>query len=143
MAHYKRRQHSWTRRPHTERRCYPRVRIRFPVDLEYDPKRPPLVGQSTDIGLGGLRAVYDRYFELFSRFRVEIEVPIQDRDGEMELHTISTTVAVVRVDPDEEGPEGTEYVVSLAFTRLEPDDERAMATFLLQMLLYDPDVEMI
>jgi c-di-GMP-binding flagellar brake protein YcgR len=74
---------------------------------------------------------------LFDRFELSLSVPLADRDGDVGLHEVTTSAVVVRTEPDEEGPEGTVYEVSLAFSRLEPEHERIIGSFLMQMLLYD------
>jgi c-di-GMP-binding flagellar brake protein YcgR len=98
---------------------------------------------ASDIGLGGIRAVLPRYLELFSRFELALELPIADEHRDEEIQRVETAVAVVRIDPDEEMEDGTEYDVSLSFTRIDEQAQRVIGTFMLQRLLYDPDAELI
>ena len=142
MAAKRRTSFNWTRRPHTERRLHSRVDIEFPIDLALDPKRPPVPATVTNVGLGGVRIRFDRYLELFTRFDVSMQIPVNGDDDETTLETIEAPVAVVRVEPDEEGPPETEYDMSLSFTRLDEAQQRAMAIFLLQRLLYDAETSL-
>ena len=139
MAVFRRQTHTWPRKRHTERRLYPRVSLAFPLSLEVVPDEPPVDGMTVDVGLGGVRLRIDRYLPLFARFQVAMDLPLTDRDGEVSWTTISTNAAVVRIDPDEEGDADTVYDVSLSFSKLDAEQERVMGTFLLQMLLFDPD----
>lgn len=143
MATSKRMDHSWTRRPHTERRAAPRVRASFPILLDIDDNAPPLQAMTLDLGMGGVRAEVPKYFELFTRYAIRFELPVTRRDGEIVMEPIETTVAIVRIEPDEEGPPGTVYDVGLAFSRLTEAEERTLALFQLQMLLFDADVELL
>jgi c-di-GMP-binding flagellar brake protein YcgR len=137
MQHTRRPVHNWPRRPQTERRVYPRIRLSFPVSLTVSADEPPLHGMTLDVCLSGMRATFPAYFDLFDRFEIALSLPLVDRDGDVGFHQVTTTAAIVRTEPDEEGPEGTNYEVSLAFLRLEPEHERVIGSFLLQMLLYD------
>jgi c-di-GMP-binding flagellar brake protein YcgR len=139
MAAKRRTSFNWTRRPNTERRLHSRVALEFPIDLALDPKRPPVSAVVTNVGLGGVRIRFDRYLELFTRFEVSMQIPVNGDDDEVTLETIAARVAVVRVEPDEEGPPETEYDMSLSFTRLSETQRRAMAIFMLQRLLYDAE----
>ena len=56
---------------------------------------------------------------------------------------VPEAVAVVRVEPDEEGPPDTEYDISLSFTRLNDTQQRVIAMFMLQRLLYDMEAALI
>lgn len=140
---FKRKSHDWPRRKSTERRVHPRVRMSFPIEVMIDPEAPPVRGLTLDLGLGGIRATIDRYLELFLRLQVRMDLPITERDGDVRMETVESTVAVVRIDPDEEGVEGTEYDVALAFTRSTPEQDRVIGTFLLQSLLFDPEAELL
>ena len=133
----------WARRPNTERRVHARVRVNFPVELRLTPNEPPIFMMASDIGLGGIRAVLPRYLELFSRFELALELPIADAHRDDEIERLQASVAVVRIEPDEEMEDGTEYDVSLSFTRIDEDAKRVIATFMLQRLLYDPNAELI
>lgn len=104
---------------------------------------PAIVGEVLDVAVGGLKAVVDRYVELFTRLPVALRVPVLDRDDDPTWTTVSTTAAVVRIEPDEEGDPGTVYAVSLSFSRLSADEERALALFLLQRLQIDPESELV
>lgn len=137
MKHTRRPAHSWPRRAQTERRVYPRIRLAFPVSLTVADDQPPLHGMTVDVCLSGLRATFPSYFELFERFELAMSLPLADREGEVGFHDVVTNAVVVRSEPDEEGPDGTLYEVSLAFSRLTPEDERVIGSFLMQMLLYD------
>ena len=139
MAAKRRTSFNWTRRPNTERRLHSRVALEFPIDLALAPKRPPVSAVVTNVGLGGVRIRFDRYLELFTRFEVSMQIPVNGDDDEVTLETIAARVAVVRVEPDEEGPPETEYDMSLSFTRLSETQRRAMAIFMLQRLLYDAE----
>ena len=143
MAAARRTGHQWPRQPHTERRQATRVTMSFPMDVGLDPKRPPVQVQVLDISLGGVRITLNRYAELFSRFNVALELPVMGQDDEVTMHRIETTGAPVRIEPDEEGEPGTEYEAAIAFTRLTEEQERAIAMCQLQMLLFDPDCEML
>ena len=142
MAAKRRTRFNWSRRPNTERRIHPRVTLEFPIELSLDPKRPPVSATVTNVGLGGVRIRFDRYLELFTRFEIAMEIPVNGDDDEMRLETIETRVAVVRVEPDEEGPPDTEYDMALSFSRLDEDQQRAMAIFILQRLLYEPEANL-
>ena len=143
MATKRRTPFNWARRPNTERRVHARVRVDFPVELRLTPNEPPVFMMASDIGLGGIRAVLPRYLELFSRFELALELPIADAYSDDEIQRLQASVAVVRIEPDEEMEEGTEYDVSLSFTRIDEDAKRVIATFMLQRLLYDPNAELI
>ena len=143
MAAKRRNRHSWTRRPNTERRIHPRVTLEFPIELSLNPKRPPVTATVTNVGLGGVRIRFDRYLELFTRFEISMEIPVNGDDDEVTLETIETRVAVVRVEPDEEGPPDTVYDMALSFTRLTETQQRALAMFSLQRLLYDAEANLI
>ena len=143
MAPARRNSHQWPRQPHTERRRSTRVTMSFPMDVGLDPKRPALQAKVLDLSLGGVRVILDRYAELFSRFDVALEVPVTDPDGEVKMHRIETTGALVRIEPDEEAEPGTEYDAAIAFTRLTEEQERAIAMCQLQMLLFDPDCNVL
>ena len=143
MAAKRRNRFNWTRRPHTERRVHARVALEFPIELALDPSRPPVRAVVTDIGLGGVRVRFDRYLELFTRFDVAMKLPISGRDEDAVLEEIAARVAVVRIEPDEEGPPDTEYDLSLSFTRLAEEQQRVIAMFMLQRLLYDEDATLI
>ena len=143
MATKRRTPFHWARRPNTERRVHARVRINFPVEVRLSPNEPPVFMMASDIGLGGIRAVLPRYLELFSRFELALELPIADEHRDEEIQRVETAVAVVRIDPDEEMEDGTEYDVSLSFTRIDEQAQRVIGTFMLQRLLYDPDAELI
>lgn len=142
MAAKRRTSFNWTRRPNTERRIHSRVAVEFPIDMALDPKRPPVSGVVTNIGLGGVRIRFDRYLELFTRFEISIQIPVNGDDDQTSLETIKARVAVVRVEPDEEGPPETEYDMSLSFTRLSEAQQRAVAMFMLQRLLYDAEANL-
>ncbi len=142
MAAKRRTRFNWTRRPNTERRLHPRVAIEFPIELALDPKRPTVAGVVTDVGLGGVRIRFGRYLELFSRFEVSIQIPVATNEDDLCMETITSRVAVVRVEPDEEGPPETEYDMSLAFTKLDERQQRALAIFLLQRILYDAEANL-
>ena len=62
---------------------------------------------------------------------------------ETALEEIASRVAVVRIEPDEEGPPETEYDMSLSFTRLGESQQRIIAMFMLQRLLYDADATLL
>lgn len=143
MAARRRNRFSWIRRPNTERRVHARVALEFPIDLALDPKRPAVRAVVTDIGLGGVRIRFDRYLELFTRFDVSMQLPVHGDDEETVLEEISSRVAVVRIEPDEEGPADTEYDMSLSFTRLGESQQRVIAMFMLQRLLYDTDATLL
>ena len=143
MATKRRTPFHWARRPNTERRVHARVRGDFPVELRLTPNEPPIFMMASDIGLGGIRAVLPRYLELFSRFELALELPIADAHSDDEIQRLQASVAVVRIEPDEEMEDGTEYDVSLSFTRIDEDAKRVIATFMLQRLLYDPNAELI
>ncbi|MGB0589197.1 MAG: PilZ domain-containing protein [Myxococcota bacterium] len=142
MAAKRRTSFNWTRRPHTERRLHSRVAVEFPIDMALDPKRPPVSAVVTNIGLGGVRIRFDRYLELFTRFEVSMQIPVNGDDDVTTMETIDARVAVVRVEPDEEGPPETEYDMSLSFTRLSEEQQRAVSIFMLQRLLYDADTSL-
>lgn len=133
----------WPRRAHTERRLYPRVTIAFPVAVTLSEGEPAQVVTGLDLGLGGLRVVLDRYLELFTRFPVELELPVEGRDGAISVTPIVANVALVRIEPDEETPACAGYEASLAFIRLTPDQERLLGLFLLQRLQHDPDTDLV
>jgi len=121
-----------------------RVALEFPIDLALDPNRPPVRAVATDIGLGGVRIRFKTYLELFTRFDVSMTLPIHGEDeDDTTLQEIASLVAVVRIEPDEEGPAETEYDISLSFTRLAEDQQRIIAMFMLQRLLYDADATLI
>ncbi|MDP6944259.1 MAG: PilZ domain-containing protein [Myxococcota bacterium] len=143
MATKRRTAFNWTRRPHTERRVHARVALEFPIDLALDPRRPPVPAVVTDVGLGGVRVRFDRYLELFQRFEVTMAIPVDGDGEETTLETVTVRVAVVRIEPDEEGPPDTEYDISLSFTRVSEAQQRAIAMFMLQRLLYDQDAELL
>ena len=143
MASKRRNPFNWTRRPHTERRVHARVAIEFPIDLALDVSRPPVPAVVTDVGLGGVRIRFGRYLELFRRFEVTLSVPLDGYGDELRMEKLSVRVAVVRIEPDEEGPEDTEYDISLSFTRLTEPQQRIIAMFMLQRLLYDQDAELL
>ena len=143
MAAKRRKAYSWIRRPNTERRVHARVALEFPLDVALNTKTPSVPATVLDVGLGGVRVRFDRYLELFTRFNVSMHLPVSSEADDMEMETISTSVAVVRIEPDEEGPPETEYTISLAFTRLSEADQRVIAMFMLQRLLYDPDAELL
>ncbi len=134
--------HKWPRRGPTERRIHPRVAVGFPITLNVDSNAPAVEGLTVDLSLGGIRVQLQRYIELFSRLAISMELPITGRDGEVQLERVRTTVAVVRIEPDEPGPPGTSHILSLAFTLPSPDQDRVIGTFLLQTLLFDPDSEL-
>lgn len=115
----------------------------FPIRIGVDPKRPAINAQVHDLGLGGVRATIQRYVELFTRFEVTLQLPVMDQDGETSLHPISTTGALVRIEPDEEGEPGTDYDVAIAFTRITEEQERIIGLCQLQMLLFDPDCRVL
>ena len=50
---------------------------------------------------------------------------------------------MLRIEPDEEGPADTEYDMSLSFTRLGESQQRVIAMFMLQRLLYDTDATLL
>lgn len=110
--------------------------------MALDPKRPPVSAVVTNIGLGGVRIRFDRYLELFTRFEVSMQIPVNGDDDVTTMETIDARVAVVRVEPDEEGPPETEYDMSLSFTRLSEEQQRAVSIFMLQRLLYDADTSL-
>jgi c-di-GMP-binding flagellar brake protein YcgR len=143
MAAKRRNRFNWTRRPNTERRVHARVALEFPIDLAIDPQRPPVRAVVTDIGLGGVRVRFDRYLELFTRFDVSMQLPVNGDHDESHLEEIASRVAVVRIEPDEEGPPDTEYQLSLSFTRLVESQQRVIAMFMLQRLLYDADATLL
>lgn len=143
MAAAHRHTHQWPRRPHTERRSSTRVSLSFPIRVGVDPNRPAIVAQVHDLGLGGVRATIGRYVELFTRFEVTMEFPVQDQNGETAMHPITTTGALVRIEPDEEGEPGTEYDVAISFTRITEEQERVIGLCQLQMLLFDPNCRVL
>ncbi len=132
----------WPRRAHTERRLYPRVRVQFPALVAVSDKAPAVGVDVVDVSMGGVRVTIGQYLELFTRLPIELRVPVLDRDDQATWTVITTTAAVVRVDPDEPGEPGTSYDMSLSFSRLTTEEERALALFLLQRLQIDPDTEL-
>jgi hypothetical protein len=134
--------HKWPVRPHTERRLHSRVKACFPFALDVGPSAPALHTETVSIGLGGVRITVDHYIELFTRFTAHFELPVSNREGKVVMTTIKAPVVVVDVHPDEEGPPGIPYQLSFSFSRLTEDDERVIAIFLLQTLLYDPEASL-
>lgn len=141
MGDRKSTRHHWPRRGPAERRLHPRVRVQFPIAIE-DGDSPRIKGTTRDIGLGGVRVTLSRYLELFTRLSLTMELPVTDRDGDTDLEGVSATVAVVRVEPDEEVEDCDEYDVSLAFTGVSNERDRVIGTFMLQTLLFDQEAEL-
>ena len=141
MADNKQRNYNWPRRGPAERRLHPRVRISFPIMVEVE-DQPRIEGHTVDLGLGGVRAILTRYLPLFTRLSLTMELPVTGREEVMRFHPVQATVAVVRIEPDEEAEEDTEYDVSLAFTGVSDERDRIIGVFMLQTLLFDRDAEL-
>ncbi len=133
--------HHWPRRGPAERRLHPRVKVQFPIAID-DPDGPCVEGLTCDIGLGGVRVTLSRYLELFTRLPLTVEPPVTGREGEMSLQGVAATVAVVRIEPDEEVEDCEAYDVSLAFTGVSNERDRVIGTFMLQTLLFDQEAEL-
>lgn len=142
MADWKPRKHTWPRRGATERRVHARVRVSFPISLEPDESETRFEGLATDLGLGGVRVELDRHLDLFSSLHLSMDLPVTNREGVAEMHTISAAAAVVRIEPDDASAEGP-FEASLSFSKPAPEIERVLATFMLQSLLFDPSAELV
>ena len=135
--------HKWPVRPHTERRLHNRVKTCFPFSFDVGPNAPSLKTETVSFGIGGVRVTVDHYVELFTRYTAHFQLPVSNREGKVKLTTIKAPVVVVDVQPEEEGPPGTPYHLSFSFSRLTEEDERVIAIFLLQTLLYDPEASLV
>ena len=133
----------WPKRAHTERRLWPRVRVRFPAHVAVSADEPELECDVLDLGVGGVKLVLDRYVELFTRMPVAFGLPIERRDGTIDTVIVRATGVVVRIEPDEPAPEVTAHETGMALTGIGHDDERALAMFLLQRLQHDPETELL
>ena len=136
MSDPKKSNFTWPKRGPAERRLHPRVRVKFPILMEVEGE-PRLEGMACDIGIGGVRGTVSHYIELFTRLALTLQLPTTARDGQMNMEIVEATVAVVRIEPDEETDGQVEYDVSLAFTGVSKDRDRIIGTFMLQTLLFD------
>lgn len=125
----------WPMRPASERRLYPRIRVELPMRIRVD-RRDVSDATAEDISLGGLRVFADDPLPLQSRTRVHMSLALTNRSGDQETHDFEADALVVRVI-SRDGMFG----MSLEFSEADPKRERLIGIFMLQTMLFVPDVE--
>lgn len=117
-----------------ERRRTPRVKATH--ELILTPEGDPVIpARSVDINLGGIYCVLERHVGMFSKMQLELELPILDDEGGTHVFQCGFDAVVVRVEPEEPGPDGTKYKCAMAFVNIDEDVELVLARYLLQTLV--------
>lgn len=125
----------WPKRPASERRLYPRIRVELPLKLGAD-RAIGAVAMAEDISLGGLRVLAADPLPLQSHTRIRIALALTNQKGLQETHDVEADAKVVRVMSREGG-----FGMSLEFAQSDHRRERLIGIFMLQTMLFVPDVE--
>jgi len=95
-----------------ERREYPRIKVRVPIELHTEDSDSPIRGATTDLSLGG--CYIDTMFPFPVGSSLELKLTLDD--------TLLVLGAVVTCDP--------QVGNGIRFTRMLPEDLEALQTFL-------------
>lgn len=117
-----------------ERRKHPRVYVNVAVQIKED---DPLSNsgfvntQTLNLSSGGIYCPISRYLDVLTRLQITLLLPIHNKEGRSETEFIRCIAIVVRIEPEEEKPNYTEYRVGLFFSQIKDADRKKIERFVL------------
>jgi hypothetical protein len=111
-----------------ERRRYPRLQDRLSLRSS-SLDSGPLDMATTNLSLGGVQVVTDRYLPLMTRVEVTLHLP-PDAEQDSGPRPVKAEAVVVRVLPPAPDPRSRNFEMALFFSRMEQQDRNALAHYL-------------
>jgi c-di-GMP-binding flagellar brake protein YcgR len=114
----------------SERRQFPRFNVHVPLSLSvYGAEHTETVHATVaNISLNGVYCTVNRYLPLFDKILITFVLPEKSEDV---YHLVSQCEGVVvRVEPEEEEPECSEYQVALYFNNLSGAERNLLQTII-------------
>jgi hypothetical protein len=139
MQAFKRLNHTWPKRGPAERRLYPRLKSRFPVVLDPGERSGSISCWTRNVSIGGMVLRSPTRVEAFLRVELTFDVPVTDKHNEVSIHRFQVPATVLRLEPDDPEEEVEEIAIAVKFNDQDTARDGILATFMLQMDLFDPE----
>jgi hypothetical protein len=126
-----------------ERRRSQRVSARLPLKVFLDPDRPRSASdglETINISLSGVYFRSRHYIAPMTKLAMGLELEIEGADGVAVDHAlVQCHGLVVRIQPEEELPEGGDYEVAVFFTWIEPQGQAILQEHINLLLNREKD----
>jgi len=118
----------WSPKP-SERRLSRRADIQLPLKIAGTGFR--YTTDTKNISSSGLYCRLDRFIPLMTKLEVTMLVPVFIRNRKVEKEIICSAV-VVRIEPEDEQPDGTVYYAGFFFTAIKDKDRKLIEQYVQQ-----------
>ncbi len=120
------------KQPGKERRRHPRVRASLAAQIVTHEKRDqPVVVRPKNISCSGLYCHLNRYIAPFQRLHLSVIVPLIQR-GRVHNEVIQLDAVTVRVEPELEDPNVSDYHIAIFFESVSENDKQVIERYVQQ-----------